>query len=203
MAHSVVQALLFGATLAIAIGPIALLIITVAANHGLRAGSACGAGAALADGTLAVVAYLAGAALLGLLAPYVRWLAALGGAVLLIVGLWLAARALRADAASAPPVPVRVREHPLTTSFGLTLANPLTLVIFAGFAPQLAVARAPWLAVACGLATGFGSLLVQLILAAAGVMLGRLLSMRARRWLSAASGVGIALFGVVGLWTAR
>jgi threonine/homoserine/homoserine lactone efflux protein len=202
MAH-VVQALLFGATLAIAIGPIALLIITVAANLGLRAGSACGAGAALADGTLAVVAYLAGATLLGLLAQYAQWLSALGGAVLLIAGIWLAARALRAGGSSAPSVPARVREHPLTTSFALTLANPLTLVIFAGFAPQLAVARAPWLAVACGIATGFGSLLVQLVLACAGVILGRLVSVRARRWFSAASGVGIALFGLVGLWTAR
>src|SRR5215472_12676596 len=99
MAPSVVQAFLFGATLAIAIGPIALLIITVAANHGLRAGSACGVGAALADGLLAVLAYLAGAALLSLLAPYSRWLGALGGAVLLVVGAWLTARALHAGRA--------------------------------------------------------------------------------------------------------
>src|SRR5215472_1233631 len=203
MAPSVVQAFLFGATLAIAIGPIALLIITAAANHGLRAGSACGVGAALADGLLAVLAYLAGAALLSLLAPYSRWLGALGGAVLLLVGVWLAARALRARDRDAPALPARVREHLLKTTWALTLANPLTLVIFAGFAPQLAVARAPWVAIACGIATGLGSFLVQLALAGAGVMLGRLLSVRPRRWLTAASGVGIALFGVAGLWTAR
>jgi threonine/homoserine/homoserine lactone efflux protein len=203
MAHSVVQAFLFGATLAIAVGPIALLIMTVAAHYGLRAGSACGAGAALADAMLAVLAYLAGAALLGLLARYSRWLGALGGAVLLLVGVWLAARAVRAGGPGTPPLPERVRAHPLTTTCALTLANPLTLVIFAGFAPQLALARAPWLAIACGLATGLGSLLVQLALASAGVVLGRLLSTRARRWLAAASGVAIALFGVVGLWTSR
>jgi putative LysE/RhtB family amino acid efflux pump len=202
MAHSVAQAFMFGATLAIAVGPIALLIITVAASHGLIPGSACGAGAALADGMLAVLAYLAGAALLGLLAPYSRWLGALGGALLLLVGVWLAARALRAGGA-APPLPARVREHPLTTTWTLTLANPLTLVILAGFAPQLALARAPWLAIACGLATGLGSLVVQLALACAGVILGRLLSVRARRWLTAASGLGIALFGVAGLWSSH
>jgi hypothetical protein len=42
-------ALLFGATIAIAIGPIALLIINVAATAGLRPGLAAGSGAAAAD----------------------------------------------------------------------------------------------------------------------------------------------------------
>jgi len=203
MVSSVAQAFLFGVTLAVAIGPIALLILTLAAGDGLRAGSASGAGAALADGLLALVAYLAGAAILHLLAPYSRWLAAVGGAVLLVVGLWCAFRALRAAAGTSAPLPQQLRDHPLTGTCALTLANPLTLVLFAGFAPQLALARAPWLAVACGLATGLGSLLVQLALAAMGAILGRLMSVRIRRWLTVASGFGIALFGIAGLWASR
>lgn len=54
------KAFLFGLTLAVAVGPIALLILGYGTRHGLRAGGPAALGAALADLTYALMAFFLG-----------------------------------------------------------------------------------------------------------------------------------------------
>jgi threonine/homoserine/homoserine lactone efflux protein len=57
---------LFGITIAIAVGPITLLIVNNSINCGISNGIRSGAAAATADFTYALVAFLAGTSLIGI-----------------------------------------------------------------------------------------------------------------------------------------
>ena len=91
---SVLQAFLFGVTLAIAVGPIALLIINTALQQGMRAGFSCALGATAADLLFALIAFHAADQLLPVLQAYARplqWAAALvlvGFALHMLHGLY-------------------------------------------------------------------------------------------------------------------
>lgn len=197
-------AFVFGFTIAIAVGPIALLIVNLSAAGGLRAGAASGLGAALADLTYALLAFLGGAALAPWIAAHAAPLRAAAAGVLVLLGLWMAAGALRrlrrpADAAEAQARPLPFR-RPLLATYLLTAVNPLTLLFFSGFALQLPPAPTPARAAGYALCLFLGSLVVQQSFALGGATLGRVLARPA--WLLAlnlASGLGICLFGVAGL----
>jgi len=192
------RALLFGATIAAAIGPIALLIIHNGMRHGLAAALASAAGVAAADFVYAVLAFTAGSQLARLLEHDRPTLALAAAAALIGVGLWLAQGALRPQAAAeagadAPRIGFR-------GTFLLTLANPLTIALFTAFSGQLALPTR-WTGALYFAAFIFaGSLPVQACYALFGAAAGRLApDQRVVRALNAASGVGIALFGVYGL----
>jgi threonine/homoserine/homoserine lactone efflux protein len=82
----------------------------------------------------------------------------------------------------------------------LTLANPLTLAIFLGFAGQLSLDGDSRTAVFLSLCVFAGSLLVQMIFAILGGSLGKWVTdRRAIRVLNFISAVAIIAFGVRGL----
>lgn len=193
-------ALLFGATIAIAIGPIALLIINVAATAGLRAGLASGTGAAAADFSYALVAFLAGGAAVRLLLGHRHTLQIAASLLLIVFGAWLAARALREPNSRAGTLPNSLLHRPFASTYSLTVVNPLTIIAFAGFAPQLPLADSPALAVWYAACVALGSLAVQFALALGGGALGRALEQgRGLRIMNGLSGAGIAAFGFAGL----
>ena len=194
------KALLFGITIAIAIGPIALLITSTSANAGLGAGLRSAAGAAAADLTYALLAFAAGYRL----APAIRdaepSLDFIASLVLLGFGLWIAAAALR-QLGPSRVAGGAVLEHPFLQTYALTVVNPLTVILFAGFAAQLPLAdslvRVCWF----GGLVALGSLLVQVALAVGGAALGRVLGQGRRLvTLNIVSGVGVAGFGLAGLY---
>ena len=192
----------FGFAIAASIGPIALLIISHAASRGLLPGCLAGLGAALADLAYAGLAFSAGALLLPLLQPWTPVIRTASALVLIVLAIVLVRRGL-ADTDNGPAAPW----HPagsLLPTFLLTLVNPMTLVMFAGFAPQLPLAGS--LVTAGWLAFGLfcGSLLVQLALAAGGTLLGA--SLAGRRWrraINLAGASGIFAFGVAGILAVR
>jgi threonine/homoserine/homoserine lactone efflux protein len=190
------RALLFGATIAAAIGPIALLVIHNGMRHGLPAALASATGVAAADFVYAVAAFAAGSGLAALLEREQRVFGLAASAVLIGIGAWLAQGALRAQAPSAPAAP-RVG---FRGTFLLTLANPLTIVLFAGFSGQLALA-ARWADALYFAAFIFaGSLPVQACYALLGASLRRLMpGAGAMRALNLASSLGIIAFGAYGL----
>lgn len=198
MSAALWKAFVFGFVVAAAIGPIALLIFSTAARQGLVAGAFAGLGAALADLVYALLAFSIGALLLPLLAghaPLIR-----GGSALLLTGLgvWMLIRVSGADQGTRQPARAAGAWLPV---FLLTLVNPMTLVVFAGFVPQLPVAgsllSAAWLA----LALAAGSLLVQLGLAGAGAALGMALpDPRWQRALQRVAAAGMLGFGLAGLF---
>jgi len=193
------KAFVFGVLVAGAVGPIALLIFGTGARQGFAAGAFAGLGAALADLLYALVAFSAGAVLLPLLAAHEKAIGVASALLLVGLGAWMLARLFAAR--QAPP-PARPAAHSLLPTFGLTLVNPMTLVVFAGFVPQLPVAGS--LPAAAGLAAALasGSAAVGVTFGVSGAAIGKSLpGERARRTVSAASAAGILAFGIYGLVT--
>ena len=104
------------------------------------------------------------------------------------------------DLQGAPAERTHVRRIGFRGTFLLTLANPLTIALFTAFSGQLALS-ARWSGALYFAAFIFaGSLPVQACYALFGAAARRLApDPRVVRALNAASGVGIALFGVYGL----
>ena len=194
------RAFLFGATIAAAIGPIALLIIHNGVRHGLRPALASAAGVATADFVYALAAFAAGSGLAKLLEREQRTFALAASALLIGIGAWLATGAmgaLRPPAASARAA--GAQRIGFAGTFLLTLANPLTIVLFAGFSGQLALS-ASWTGALYFAAIIFaGSLPVQAGYALFGALLHRLApDPRRIRVLNLASSAGIVAFGTYG-----
>ena len=192
------RALLFGATVAAAIGPIALLVIHIGMRHGFRAALASATGVAAADFVYALAAFAAGSGLAAVLERDRQALALAAGATLIGVGLWLAWGALHpqgTSAAGADPRRIGFRG-----TFLLTLANPLTIVLFAGFSGQIAL-WARWTDALYFAAFIFaGSLPVQACYALLGAAVRRFTpDARTMRALNFASSLGIVSFGTYGL----
>ncbi len=196
MGAAFLKSLLFGAVLAGSIGPIALLILGTAARRGLAAGAFAAAGAALADLTYALAAFSIGALVLPLLAAHQTAVRTASASLLIVLGLLMLLRRPAQEAAA----PARPAARMLLPVFLLTLVNPMTIVVFAGFVPQLPLAgslpAAAWLAFALGV----GSQSVGLAVAATGAALGAAVPGAGwRRAINAASGAGILAFGIAGL----
>lgn len=190
-----IRSLLFGAVLAGAIGPIALLIFGTAARRGFAAGFFAAAGAALADLAYALVAFSIGALVLPLLAAHQTAVRLASASLLVALGLLMLWR--RPAEAEAPAQPAARMLLPV---FLLTLVNPMTIVVFAGFVPQLPLAGSLPVAAWLALALSVGSLTVAVAVAGAGALLGAALPGAGwRRAIHAASAVGILAFGIAGL----
>ncbi|MGR3909411.1 LysE family transporter [Burkholderia sp. SR8] len=188
----------FGLMISLSVGPVALMI----ANYAMRAGTASGVraatGAACADGCYAIAAFTIGAMLARTLASHLPLFRFVGALVLLAMGtrmLWQALKERRRTLdGTAPPPGTR----PFTSMFFVTLANPLTILLFYGYATAAAGAHRHWLpGAACVFA---GSLAGQLVFAFGGGAIGRIV--KSPRWL-AASHVAAAWvvlgYGVAGI----
>jgi threonine/homoserine/homoserine lactone efflux protein len=202
MSGAFLKSVAFGLFVAASIGPIALLIIGTAASRGLRQGCLAASGAALADFAYALLAFSAGALILPLLEAHT--VAVRIGSALALIGFAIAMILRDIAATNRHAAKSQDTVGALIPTFLLTLLNPMTLVIFAGFVPQLPLAGS--LATAAWLALGLflGSLLIQLALATSGWLLGAALPGRGwRRSINMAGAVGILIFGLAGLYSAQ
>ena len=196
------HALVFGFSLAIAIGPIALLIIHNGINHGLPVAVRSGVGAATADLIYSLLAFAVGGGILAALTSHAQLIRIVSALMLIGIGAWMAWRALRSKASIE--LGVNSRSGALSpgfwTTLGLTLANPLTLVIFIGFAGQLSPGGDSLEMLYYSACIFVGSLVVQMGLALLGASIGKwLANPRVIAVLNFASGVAIAAFGLRGL----
>ena len=194
------RAFLFGITVAAPIGPIAVLLVRTGLNQRYSAALAGALGVALADFTYALVALSAGSGLGVVLQTHRREIQLAASALLIVLGLGLAAGAMR-KADLLPGADDTGGQAPgLLRLYLLTLANPLTILLFIGFSGQMTVAGG-----VAGIAAGalflfLGSLIVQASYATLGALLQRwLTSPRLVRAFNTASGLGVAAFGVYGL----
>ena len=186
-----------GYGIAVPVGAIAVLIVGLTARTSFRVGAAAGLGAATADGVYASLAVLGGAALAGLVAPVadqLRWAAAV---VLLTLAAHTAVTAIRRH---RDPVRHRSAEGlgtPLRAFAGLlalTLLNPGTVVYFAALVLGGAGAGGGGLFV---LGAFLSSASWQLLIAAGGTLVGRVLTGPRGRLLTAvASSILIAALAV-------
>jgi threonine/homoserine/homoserine lactone efflux protein len=203
MTLEALRAFLFGVAIAAPVGPIALLLIHIGLNHRLSTALSAALGVALADLTYAVLALAAGSGAFALLHAHDRALRLASSAVLILLGLSLAVRALRmpappTDGAQAP----KNRAPGLAQLYLLTLANPLTILLFVAFSGQMTVGTGVGPVLYGSLWLFLGSLSVQGAYASFGAALRWVTTAGAVRKINAMSGFAIAAFGVWGIGSA-
>jgi threonine/homoserine/homoserine lactone efflux protein len=200
MTLEALRAFLFGVTIAAPVGPIALLVIHTGLNHRLSAALCAALGVALADLTYAVLALAAGSALVGLLHAHQRAFQFASSGLLILLGLWLAARALHNPVSTASGAGPTTRVPGPIQLYLLTLANPLTILLFAAFSGQMSVHGGVGAVLYGSLCLFLGSLAVQTGYASFGAALRRWVTTpSAVRKINAMSGAAIAAFGVWGI----
>ncbi|MEV5124080.1 LysE family transporter [Streptomyces decoyicus] len=169
-----------GYALAVPVGALAVLLVSVTARTSFRVGASAALGVATADGLYALAAVAGGAALSRAVAPVAGPLRSLAAVLLLGMAVRTAVRALRNR--GTPDGPERdVLGRPVRAYLaflGLTLINPWAVLYFsalvlAGGAGTPAGVAGPAAFVA---AVTLASVSWQLFLAAGGTVLGRALT---------------------------
>jgi arginine exporter protein ArgO len=202
---ALIAGLVAGYGVAVPVGAIAVLVMSLAARTSLRVGAAAALGVAAADGLYAAVAVIGGAALAGVIAPLsvpLRWLAA---AVLLGLAVHTAltavrhhrdpARSNRSAAGLATP------RRAFAGLLGLTLLNPTTIVYFGALVVgrQAGDALTAWGEVVFVIAVFAASASWQLLLAGGGSLVGGVLSSPRGRLVTALASSALILVLAVGV----
>ncbi|SDT81631.1 Arginine exporter protein ArgO [Streptomyces sp. TLI_053] len=135
MTDALFSGLLAGYGIAVPVGAISVLIVTLASRVSLARGMAAALGVATADGLYALLALVGGATLAPLLAPAAGALELVAAAVLVLLaahGLRATLRTHRAgrEPAGPPPPAPASPWRTYASLLGLTLLNPLTVVYF-------------------------------------------------------------------------
>lgn len=189
----------FGATIAISVGPIALLIINNGIKYGYPTAIRSALGAATADGIFACIAFTFGIIILSLLSEYQSIIKAASSYVLIGFGLYMLRGLLPQSRCDSllDDIPV---VGGFKATFLLTIINPLTIIAFTAFIGQISEVRGYVFSLLAALILFLGSLIVQLGFAVFGVFLKRFLNDQKHiHYLQILSGVGIASFGIWGV----
>jgi arginine exporter protein ArgO len=178
MSSAFVAGLVAGYGVAIPVGAIGALLISLTARTSLQVGAAGAMGVATADGLYALAAVLGGAALARLIEPIatpMRWAAAV---VLIALAVKTAVAAFRRHQGTVddrvPATPGRA----FLGLLGLTVLNPATIIYFGALVVGRQADAAPDLlsGIVFVLAAFLASASWQLLLAGGGSLVGRVLS---------------------------
>jgi threonine/homoserine/homoserine lactone efflux protein len=191
-----IRGLIIGFTIAAAVGPITLLVIRRTIDHGGVYGFASGLGVATADATYGGIAAFGLTAITTILVASHVLLGIVGGAVIVVIGL--------RTMVARPGGPAVDAERPglvgaFASIYGLTMTNPLTIVLYAGvFAGIGLAAGSSFLdAAILTLAVWVGSTLWWVVLCTPVAWLRERVSTRVLLWVNRISGAALVLFGVV------
>jgi arginine exporter protein ArgO len=179
---ALISGLLAGYGVAIPVGAIGVLIISLSARESLRVGAGAALGVATADGLYALVAVLGGAAVAALVRPIATPLRIVAGVVLLGLAVQIAVTAWRHARDPSREVPrSKLSSGPRAFAgvLGLTILNPATIIYFAALvlgqkATGITVSRSAELVFVVAVFVASASW--QLLLAIGGSALGRTLS---------------------------
>jgi len=131
------QGLVLGLAIAAPVGPIGVLTIRRTLVGGLLAGLLSGLGAATADAFYGSVAALGLTAVSHFLVQQQLWLRLIGGLFLVYLGIKAMREKPMAESQAALPVETADHLRAYTSTFFLTLSNPVTILsftaVFAGF----------------------------------------------------------------------
>jgi len=200
-----IEGAVIGFLIALPVGPAAAICIRRSITVSAAAGYLTGCGAALGDAVFGAVAAFGLNFVEQFVALHQAWLRGLGGLVLMGMGWTTMRHRLRTV---GDPVPddrehkVATHFHYMSSSFFITVFNPLTVMAFgAAFAGRDLAGVGASLADASVLVAGvFGGALVWwTILSTAAVSLRQHFTGTGLRWLNRVSGAVILLFGVVAL----
>jgi arginine exporter protein ArgO len=176
---ALVAGVVAGYGVAVPVGAIAALLISLTARTSLKVGVAAALGVASADATFATIAVIGGAALAGVIAPIttpLHWVAAV---VLLGMAVRTAVTAWRHHREGATPKPVGGLSTPGRAYLGLlalTLLNPTTIVYFGALVLGRPAFAGPADASLFVVGVMAASASWQLLLAGGGSLVGRALT---------------------------
>ena len=193
------KALSTGLAVAAPVGPMSLLCIHRTLDHGRAGGLVFGAGIAAADMTYAALAGLGVTAISSLLLAGAFWIR-LAGSLLLI---WLGVRiAISAPAANKQASLSQSPGRSFLTAYGLTLANPPTIIFFAGIFAALAPVAVISHAVTFAAGVFAGSMLWWVLLTLLVSRSAQVFRPPVMLWINRISGailIGFALYGLMQL----
>lgn len=195
------RSLMIGFTIAATVGPITLLVVRRTIEHGRVYGLASGMGVAMADASYAGIAAFGLTAVTSLLLTGHLLLGVVGGIVIVLLGI----RIMRSRAATV----ARDVERPglfgaFATIYGLTMTNPLTILIFAAIFAGLGFANGASY-VDAAVITGsvwLGSALWWIVLTGVVAWARERVSARALVWVNRVSGAALIVFGVLAVLAA-
>jgi threonine/homoserine/homoserine lactone efflux protein len=193
------KSLTIGLAVAAPVGPMSLLCIHRTLDHGQGAGMVFGAGVAAADLTYAAIAAFGVTAVSSALLAGTFWIKLVGSLLLVVLGARIALAAPRTD---NPTQSADSGGRAFITAYGLTMANPPTILFFAGIFASVASIASTAQSVTFAAGVFAGSMLWWVILTT-------LVSKSAARfrppvmiWINRLSGavlVGFALYGLATL----
>lgn len=188
------RSLIIGFTIAMAVGPITLLVVRRTIEHGGVYGFVSGLGVAAADATYGAVAAFGLTALTNLLVSAHTVLGIVGGAVIVLIGL--------RTIASRPSGPATDTERPgllaaFASIYALTMTNPLTIVLYAGVFAAIGLGTGGGLvdAAVVTLAVLAGSGLWWVVLCSVVAWVRGRVSATALLWVNRLSGAALVVFG--------
>jgi threonine/homoserine/homoserine lactone efflux protein len=195
------RGLILGFTIAAAVGPITLLVIRRTIEHGHVYGFVSGVGVAAADASYAGIAAFGLTAITSVLLSAHTLLGVVGGAVIAIVGIRTMLSRAPAVAADAPR-PGLIGG--LASIYGLTMTNPLTIVLYAGVFAAIGLAAGSGFADAAvlTLAVLAGSTLWWVVLTSVVAFARDRLSPLVLTWVNRVSGAALVVFGIAAVWAA-
>lgn len=195
---SFIEGLIAGYGIAVAVGAIAILIVNMSMGCGFKIGFMAGAGAATADLFYAILATVAGTALIAVLGPVASQLRVISGLVLIGLGgsgLW---RGLKCSSQQKKTAEVCGPLRMYAQFLGITMINPLTVVYFTAFIlgrdPCASINLGTHLPFAIGV--GLASLSWQTLLAAVGGIAHDRLTGRFQLLAAISGNLLIVFFGV-------
>lgn len=192
-----VRGFLLGFTIAAAVGPITLLVVRRTLGSGWRMGLASGMGVATADAAYGAVAAFGIAVVADALVAVSRPLGLIGGAALVWIGLRTALRP--PPPMDATPASARGIAAGYLSILGLTLTNPMTIILYGAVIVSVGVPASSGAAVSLWLGLAIGSVAWWFVLVPLVALVRGRLSPRALRLVTVASGLAIAAFGAAAL----
>lgn len=192
------QGAILGFTIAAAVGPIALLIIRRTLSSGWTTGMASGLGVATADGIYGAIAAFGLTAISAPLVALADPLGLAGGAVLVYLGIRTVV-AKPPDHAAAAPTSRRGLAGAYASILGLTLTNPMTILLFVSIVVNMGMSGEPADAVLVTVGFFVGSITWWLTLVSAVAALRMRITGRLLHAVTVASGALIVLYGVISI----
>jgi putative LysE/RhtB family amino acid efflux pump len=192
------KSLSIGLAVAAPVGPMSLLCIHRTLDHGQGAGLVFGAGVAAADLTYAAIAAFGVTAVSSVLLAGTFWIKLVGSLLLVVLGVRIAVAAPQSDNRK---IISGSGWRTFFTAYGLTMANPPTILFFAGIFASVASIASASQSVTFAAGVFAGSMLWWVILTTLVSKSAAAFQPPVLLWINRIAGIVLVAFAVYGLAT--